>query len=184
MRIPFRVMGARVCRRVVGAVVLLLVLAGCGSHGVPPDTWAKRVCQALTPWSSTVSRLTATTQSQMKKVKTPDQAKINLVGLLDEEATASRRARDKLLAAGVPDVDGGKKIANEFGDALASAQHSYTTARNRIRKLHTSDPKAFYRGVTRAIDALNKQYSAGALDTSKVHSRRLQKSFDTVPECQ
>ena len=166
------------------AAATLVLLAGCGSSGVPPKTWAKRVCQALKPWTSTITTLTKQTQAQMAKVTTPDQAKVTLVNLLDEEASASAKARDKLLAAGTPDVDNGKDIAARFGAALASAEQSYATARDTIHKLSTENSEKFYDGVTKAINTLNTQYKAGALDTSKVRSEQLQQAFDTVPECQ
>lgn len=159
-------------------------LAGCGSDRVPPKTWAAHVCRALKPWSASIRKLTKQTQKQMASVTTPDQAKVTLVSLLDQEASVSGKARDRLLAAGVPDVDNGAKIAREFGAALASAQRSYARARDTIHKLSTANSETFYKGVTAAIDALNKQYDAGALDTSKVRSEPLQQAFDTVPECQ
>ena len=166
------------------AAATLLLSAGCGSHGVPPKTWAGRVCTALKPWTSTITTLTTQTQTQMKSVTTPDQAKVTLVDLLDQEASASAKARDRLLAAGTPDVPNGADIAGQFRSALASAEKSYATARDSIRKLSTDDSETFYDGVTTAIDTLNKQYKAGALDTSKVRSEQLQQAFDTVPECQ
>ncbi|GAA4218327.1 hypothetical protein [Actinocatenispora rupis] len=164
-------------------VLAAAALVGCGSSGVPPKTWAKRVCQAVKPWSATINDLTGRTQREMQDVTTPDAAKVSIVNLLDAEAKASDRARDKLLAAGVPDVDDGKKIAGEFSAALGSARDAYTTARNSISTLPTDDSSAFYRGVTTAIDKLNKQYDAGALDTDKVRSEQLQQAFDEVPEC-
>lgn len=176
-------MGVRVCRGAVAVVAALLALSAC-SHGVPPETWAKKVCTALKPWTATIRDLTSRTQRQMEHVTTPDQAKVTLVGLLDQEARASGRARDRLLAAGVPDVDDGKRIADRFGAALDSARRSYATARDTIRKLPTTDAKAFYRGVTVAMDRLNSQYRAGSLDTSSISSPELQRAFDDVPQCQ
>lgn len=187
-RLPFRSMGALVRfgtgrPALVAVTVLAAALAGCGSSGVPAKTWAKHVCQALRPWSATISDLTGRTQREMQQVTTPDAAKVSIVDLLDAEAKASDKARDRLLAAGTPDVDDGKKIAGEFSAALGSAGDAYATARDSIRKLPTTDANAFYRGVTAAIDKLNKQYDAGALDTSKVRSADLQQAFDEVPEC-
>lgn len=182
-RLPFRAMGA-LARTAVPVLAALVLLAGCGSDGVPAKTWATHVCQALKPWTSTVSKLTRQTQREMQQVTTPDAAKVTLLNLLDSEAKATDKARDRLLAAGVPDVDDGKKIADEFTAALTSARDSYRTARDAIRKLPTTNAKSFYDGVSSAIDKLNSQYDAGALDTSKVRSEPLQQAFDEVPECQ
>jgi len=176
-------MGALV-RTAAPVLAVLVLLAGCGSDGVPAKTWATHVCQALKPWSGTITKLTRQTQTQMQKVSTPDAAKVTLIDLLDSETKATDKARDRLLAAGVPDVDDGKKIADQFTDALTSARNSYRTARDAIRKLPTTDAKTFYHGVRDAIDTLNTQYDAGALDTTQVHSEPLQKAFDEVPQCQ
>ncbi len=186
-RIPFRFMGAPVCRVVAAVVTAGLLGSGttaCGSSDVEPKTWAKHVCQVLKPWSATITDLTSRTQREMAGVSTPDAAKVSIVGLLDAEAKASNRARDKLLAAGTPDVDNGRKIADEFSAALHSAGTAYGTARDSIRKLPTDHAKIFYQGVTSAIDRLNRQYNAGALDTDKVRSTELQQAFDQVSECQ
>jgi hypothetical protein len=182
--LPFPGMGVRAFRILAGLSAAVVLAAGCGTDGVPAETWAKHVCQALKPWSSQISALTRQTQEQMATVTTPDQAKINIVDLLDSEARASATARDRLLAAGVPAVDNGKKIADQFAAALKSARDAYATARDSIRKLPTASAGVFYQGVTKVIDRLNQQYNDGALDTSKIHSEELQKAFDAVPECQ
>jgi DTW domain-containing protein YfiP len=166
------------------AAVVVVTVAGCGDSAVDPKTWARNVCTALKPWSSTISELTTQTQQQMASVTTATQAKTSIVGLLDAEAKASESARKKVVKAGIPDVSNGKNIAGQFVAALASAQDAYATARDSISDLSTTNATSFYDGVSTAIDTMNKQYDAGKLDTSKVKSEDLQHAFDEVPQCQ
>jgi hypothetical protein len=168
----------------LAAAVVLVAVAGCGDGAVDPKTWARDVCTALKPWSSTISELTARTQQQMASVTTAQQARTSIVGLLDSEAKASEAARKKVVKAGIPDVDHGKRVAGQFTAALASARDAYATARDSIKQLSTSNATSFYDGVSAAIDTMNKQYDAGKLDTSKVKSEDLQHAFDEVPQCQ
>jgi hypothetical protein len=171
-------------RAVVAVAAVALLVAACGSDAVEPKAWAKQVCAALKPWSATIGELTQQTQRQLAGVTTAQQARTSLVGLLDSEARASEAARKKVVRAGVPDVDGGKKIAGQFAAALASARDAYATARDSIKQLSTTDATTFYDGVSTAIDTLKKQYDAGKLDTAKVKSEDLQQAFDEVPQCQ
>ncbi len=171
-------------RAALAALAVLMLVAGCGGSTVDPKTWAKHVCAALKPWSSTISELTAQTQTQMASVTTAEAAKTSIVGLLDSEAKASEAARKKVVKAGIPDVDHGTQVAGQFTAALASARDAYSTARYSIEQLSTSNATSFYDGVSTAIDTMNKQYDAGKLDTSKVKSEDLQHAFDEVPQCQ
>lgn len=168
----------------LAAVVVLVTVAGCGDSTVDPKTWARDVCTALKPWSATITARTTQTQQQMASVTTAAQAKTSIVGLLDSEAKASEAARKKVVKAGIPDVKNGKQLAGQFAAALASARDAYTTARDSIKQLSTTNATTFYDGVSTAIDTLNKQYDAGKLDTSKVKSEDLQHAFDEVPQCQ
>ena len=52
-----------------------------------------------------------------------------------------------------------------------------------IDGLDTGQPTDFYDGVRAAVDTLNKEYDASALDTSKLDSEELKQAFDEVPEC-
>ena len=60
---------------------------------------------------------------------------------------------------------------------------AYGRARDTIDGLGTDRPTAFYDGVRAAVETLNKEYDASALDTSKLNSEELKQAFDEVPEC-
>ncbi|MFJ8579184.1 hypothetical protein [Micromonospora sp. NPDC093277] len=158
-----------------------LVLAGCG--GPSPRVWAASVCQALTPWRAEINKLTSSTQQQMTAQTTPAQAKENLVRLFAGAEQASETARHRVEQAGVPETDHGEEISASFRASLSKVRDAYGRARVTIEGLDTAQPGPFYDGVRAAVDTLNKEYGASALDTSKLNSPELKEAFDEVPEC-
>lgn len=171
----------RTPRAVVPAVVLLLALAGCGGGRPAPQAWAADVCDALGPWRDEIDTLTSGAEQQMTAKTTPAQAKENLVRLLGGAERASETARAQVVDAGVPDVDEGETVAAGFAASLADVRDAYGNARKAIEGLDTGP--GFYDGVSSAVDTLNKEYDASALDTSKLDSPELARAFDEVPEC-
>ncbi|MFU8871016.1 hypothetical protein [Micromonospora sp. SL4-19] len=161
--------------------LLGLVVAGCG--GPSPRAWAASVCQALTPWRAEITKLTSSTQQQMTAQTTPAQAKENLVRLFAGAEQASETARQKVEEAGVPETDHGEEISAGFRASLGKMRDAYGRARDTIDGLDTAQAGRFYDGVRAAVDTLNKDYSASALDTSNLDSPELKKAFDEVPEC-
>jgi hypothetical protein len=173
--------GMRTPRAVLSAVLLVLALAGCGGDRPAPQTWAADVCEALSPWRDQIDSLTSGTQQQMTARTTPAQAKENLVRLLGGAERASEDARALVEQAGVPDVDDGETVVDGFVGSLAGVRDAYGKAKRAIEGLST-DP-AFYDGVGAAVETLNKEYDASALDTASLDSPELRAAFDEVPEC-
>ena len=160
---------------------LALLVASCG--GPSPRAWAASVCEALTPWRAEINKLTSSTQQQMTAQTTPAQAKENLVRLFAGAEQASETARRKVEQAGVPETDHGEEISAGFRASLSKVRDAYGRARDTIDGLDTGEAKAFYDGVRAAVETLNKEYDASALDTGKLSSIELKQAFDEVPEC-
>ncbi|MDG4833839.1 hypothetical protein O7627_31690 [Solwaraspora sp. WMMD1047] len=169
--------------RFTAALCLLAVLAGACGGGPAPRAWAASVCQALAPWRAEISTLTSSAQQQMTAKTTPAQAQENLVRLFGGAEQASETARRSVQEAGVPDVDRGDVVSREFLASLTAVRDAYGQARRSIEELSTGEAGAFYAGVKTAIDTLNQEYDASALDTSELDSVELQAAFDEVPEC-
>ena len=168
------------------AVFLLvtLVLSAAGWSGAPgARTWAAAVCTTLSPWRTEIGALTSRTQQQMIAATSPGQAKENLMRLFAGARDASERARAGVAHAGVPDVDGGAKIADGFTGSLAAMRDAYGRARAGIEGLATTPAKTFYEQVSEVVEKLNADYVASSLDTSKLNSVELKAAFDEVPEC-
>lgn len=162
--------------------LLAVVVAGC-SEGPPPRAWAANVCSALTPWRAEITTLTTRAQEQTPNSATPEQAKDTLVRMLEGARDSSERARGKVEAAGVPEVEGGKDIAAGMIESLRKMRDAYGKARDTISQLSTADAAAFYEAVSAAMSTLQEEYKASALDTTKLHSPELQQAFAEVPEC-
>ncbi|MFG2053988.1 hypothetical protein ACGFI9_08130 [Micromonospora sp. NPDC048930] len=160
---------------------LVLVVAGCG--GPSPRAWATSVCEALTPWRAEINKLTSSTQQQMTARTTPAQAKENLVRLFAGAEQASETARRRIEEAGVPETDHGEEISAGFRASLGKMRDAYGRARDTIDGLDTAQAGPFYDGVRAAVDTLDKEYDASALDTSRLNSPELKEAFDEVPEC-
>ena len=169
-------------RPLVLLALLALALAGC-SEGPPPRAWAANVCSALTPWRAEIATLTSRAQEQTPNSATPEQAKDTLVRMLEGARDSSERARGKVEAAGIPEVEGGKEVAAGMTDSLRKMRDAYGKARDTIKALPTADTAAFYDAVATAMATLQTEYSASALDTSKLRSPELQQAFEEVPEC-
>jgi hypothetical protein len=160
------------------------LLAGCGTSAVEPRTWAKSVCSALDPWRTRVADLTGQAQQEITKSATPSQTRQSLVTLLGGAEQASDEARQRVVDAGVPDVDGGEKAAGKFVTALTRARDAYGRTKTIISELDVSRDKTFYDAVDAAFRKLNQEYSASALRIDTVGPAPLHKAFDEVPECQ
>ncbi|MEH1098182.1 hypothetical protein [Micromonospora sp. CPCC 205561] len=177
----------RTCRATAGKLTvvlatLVLVATGCGG-GPSPQAWAASVCSALTPWRAEISKLTNSTDQQMTAQTTPAQAKENLVRLFGGAERASETARRKVEEAGIPDAEHGAEVSAGFRDSLEKMRDAYGRARDTIDGLGTGQPTVFYDGVRAAVETLNKEYDASALDTSRLSSEELKRAFDEVPEC-
>jgi hypothetical protein len=166
---------------VVLATFVVLV-AGCGG-GPSPRAWATSVCEALTPWRTEISKLTSSTKQQMTAQTTPAQAQENLVRLFGGAEQASETARRRVEEAGIPEAEHGEEVSQGFRASLGKVRDAYGRARATIGGLSTGQPTAFYDGVQAAVDTLNKEYDASALDTSRLSSEELKQAFDEVPEC-
>ncbi|MDO3701591.1 hypothetical protein Q3W71_07850 [Micromonospora sp. C28SCA-DRY-2] len=166
----------------VVVATLVLIVAGCGG-GPSARAWAASVCSALTPWRAEISKLTSSTDQQMTAQTTPAQAKENLVRLFGGAEQASETARRKVEQAGIPEAEHGAEVSAGFRTSLAKMRDAYGKARDTIDGLSTGQAGPFYDGVRAAVDTLNKEYDASALDTSRLNSEELKRAFAEVPEC-
>jgi hypothetical protein len=167
----------------LAAFGVVVALGACGTGATPPKTWTARVCGALAPWRSSISQLNSQAAAQMKDATTPVQTRDNMLRLLDGARQSTETARAKVSAAGVPDVDGGKVIADRFVSALTRVRDAYDKAHSTVAALPTGQAKPFYDGVATAVSTLDKEYSQAGLNTGALTSTELREDFEAVPEC-
>jgi hypothetical protein len=163
-------------------VVVSLSISACSS-AIAPQTWAASVCQALTPWRAQITALNQNAQTEMASTHTPADTRTHMVALLSGAEQATEKARAAVLAAGVPDVDGGAVIEKRFVAALAAVRDAYQQAETTIAALPMADANAFYDAVGDAMTKLNADYANSGVDTSQLASTVLQADFDKVAAC-
>src|SRR5262245_48497083 len=157
--------------------------AGCGDSKVPPAQWASKVCATVGPWRAQIESLNTQAQQHVSGASSPDQVRTSLLALLTGAAVASDNARQAVVAAGVPDVDGGDTVAARFADSLTRAREAYRHAGSDLASLPTGDASSFYDGVVAVMNRLQTEYAASALDTSNLDSPALRDAFDGVDQC-
>jgi hypothetical protein len=169
--------------RLLAVAVLAFMTSACGQDGVEPKQWAKTVCGALSPWRAEIADLTSKAQQQLQAARTPAETKTNIVDLLAGAEAASEKARAGVDGAGVPRVDDGEKVAEQFTASLSKARDAYGNAKRTVSGLPTDGAKTFYAEVTKAFATLKDEYERSAIDPAHVGPEDLQKAFDEVPEC-
>jgi hypothetical protein len=158
------------------------LMAACAGHPSAQD-WAGTVCHALGPWRSSINDLNTRAAAEMAKATTPAQAQASLVELVSGAETASETARLAVVAAGVPDVDGGSAVASSFVASLAGTRDAYARAKTDLQALPTGNEDAFYDGVSTVLSRLNDEYQASAVDTTRLDSPELRQAFDGNSAC-
>lgn len=103
--------------------------------------------------------------------------------MLEGARDASERARSKVEAAGVPEVEGGDAVASGMTESLRKVRDAYGKARDTVHGLSTAEASSFYDGVDEAMQTLQREYAASSWDTSQLHSPELQQAFAEAPEC-
>lgn len=66
----------------------------------------------------------------------------------------------------MPEVEHGEEVSAGFRASLASMRDAYGRARTTIDGLGTGEASAFYDGVRDAVETLQQEYDASALDTA------------------
>lgn len=177
-----------VASRSVVALIAMAVLGACTeaepeSDQVAPKTWAKSVCGALKPWTAEIQKLQGQAQQKITAKSNAEQTKSELVTLFGGMEKSTDTALSKVAKAGVPDVDGGARIADQFVQALSAARDSFGAGRQAVQKLSTADQQAFDTGVVAAGDVMRKENSKAGEAFGKISSPELDKALDEVPEC-
>ena len=84
----------------------------------------------------------------------------------------------------MPETDHGEEISAGFrGLAEQGAGRVRPGPGHHRRAGHRGRPRPSTTGSRAAVETLNKEYDASALDTGKLSSDELKQAFDEVPEC-
>lgn len=176
---------------VVLAALTAGLLAGCGADPVEgagkarvePRAWAATVCTAVRPWTTEVDRLQAAARAKTAAALPPEQTKRELVALFGGAEEASDTALRKVRTAGVPAVEEGRRISDQFVAALTAARDTFSKAKATVAALSTADRAAFFAGVSRAGAVMTKENAESTKGFGDLRDATLDKAFDDAPEC-
>jgi len=181
---------------VLTLVVLLGLLAsgavaGCGREPegraaqpeVDPKAWATDVCGVVRPWTAEVRRLQEQATARLAAGGAPESTKRELVALFGSAEEASDAALRKVRGAGVPKVEDGRRIADQFVAALTSARDAFGKAKVALVALPTTDRATFTAGVAQVRRTMAQESAASSRALGDVRSPELDRAFAAVPEC-
>ena len=138
-----------------------LVAAGCGGGGEPegvePEAWAEDVCGALASWQQTLQEQAQTLTQDVLGASSPEAAKDQIGTFLDDVIADTESMIEQFDAAGVPAVEQGEELRNDFRAGLQQMLDAFENARERVEDVPTDDPQAFQEQLTEIGTALQTQ---------------------------
>ena len=104
----------------------MLAVAGCGSSSskVSAGSYVGSVCSATANWYRTIQVAGRKLEATVRTSQSISKVKSAYVAFVDSLLHATHRAQQQLKDAGIPSVDGGKRISNQVMDAFDRAGRS------------------------------------------------------------
>lgn len=193
--------------RSFGAVgVALLLLLGVGACGSSPDkpssgtakaspspsaaaarvkapAWMESVCNGVIAWTLSVAGVSLIAIGVDENGTDPAKAKADLGKALASSLTSTDAAVKILDNAGVPDVTGGEKIAQEFRASLIEGKAGLTTAQSELKNTDTQNKAAFFDELTSITDQLTDSYDKVSERLKNAKSAEMSKQIDPDADC-
>ena len=133
----------------VAMLVGAAVLAGCGgSRSVSAAAYVKSVCVALGSWKNTIQSAAVALQSSGASSASRPVAKEDYQRFISALILATRRATQKLSAAGAPSVSHGSDIAAQLTRAFKQATRGLVKASAQAKLIRTDTVSAFQLGAS------------------------------------
>lgn len=166
------------------AVVAGLLLAACGgSSQVKPAAYVKSLCTALGKWRNTIQGAGVALQSSGAATAARPVAKADYQKFVSSLVTATRQADADLKSAGIPDVPGGKPLANRLSHAFDIATQRLNQAETQAKAIKTDTPANFQAGAS-AVTAQIKTALQAIAAVSPGRSAELRQAAAKEPSCQ
>jgi hypothetical protein len=161
--------------------------AGGGGGGdssgetVSAESWAADVCGAMKSWVSGIQQKT-TELTESFTSGSPEEGKEVLVGLFEEMSAQTGDLITAVEEAGVPDVEGGEEVSEDFVAAFTEAQDILDSAQGDIEAL-PSDPQGFQEGAAELGPRLQEAISSIGESISEPESQELRDAVEQEEAC-
>ncbi len=161
-----------------------LLLAGCGgSSAVKPSAYVKSLCTALGNWKNTIQSAGVALQSSGAAAAARPIAKADYQRFVTALVTATRKADGAVKSAGVPDVSGGKALANKLSGAFDTATQRLSQAEAHAKAISTDSAASFQAGAS-AVTAEIKAALGAIAAVAPGRSAQLRQAAAKEPSCQ
>ena len=131
------------------ALLAALALAGCGGPAsVTPTAYVHSMCKALGTWKTDVQAAGNKLQASGARTASRPVARRDYQEFVSALLTATQRATGGLRSAGVPAIDGGKRIASDLSGAFDKASRKLAQANTQAGQISTSSASTFQLGVS------------------------------------
>mgnify|MGYP001353040371 CR=1 FL=1 len=167
------------------ALAVAVALGGCGgASGVPPATYVKSVCIALTGWRNQVQAAGTTLQTSITSGKhvSLTRGKAAYLAFVEALLRATTGTATQLKQAGVPAVNGGHQVASTLVQAFQGAQKALAGAASQATLIPTTDTKSYAATATQVTGEIRGALSS-MTSVSPRHNAQLRAASDREPEC-
>lgn len=183
MSATVRQMRSRTYAAALCALVVAIVIAGCGSSssGVTPAAYVSTICKAVGPFEKSVaSRESALNPTA---IKSPAEGRTALVGFLTGVAADTQKTLSVLKSAGNPNVTRGKAIQSAIVGAFTRLESAMTAGARSAQALPTSSASAFQTGATKLGTTVRTSLAGVGKSLSNLKSPKLEKAATKAPAC-
>ena len=177
--------------RPILALVLLLLLSGCGAENagdVEPERYAQQVCTGLVGWRDGIAGDSAQLTGSLRGAADVTTVRARYARFFSGAVRRTDELAGTVRGAGAPDADQGLGYARDLTAALDRTRAGLAEAQKTFGALPTDDLSAYAAGARRVRDSLGALFAqvGGTLDKlgSTYTDSTLNGAFRDEPACQ
>jgi hypothetical protein len=186
-------------KRYALAILIPLVLAGCGDDGggngggdgsgdgsgntVSASDYASTVCTSVQTWLTALQESATAVGSDVVAAGSPEEAQTVLAEYLDGVIADTDALIASVEDAGIPDVEGGEAVAGEILGAFEQARTVFEDARAQVDELPIDDPAAFAAATSELGTSIQTASVGIGQSISGLEQEELSQAFTDEPAC-
>ena len=147
------------------------------------DTYAERVCGALSDWMTSIEEGNATLQGSLENEVDLEQVKQRLLEFLDDTIANTDDMIARVEDAGAPDVDNGEELHQRLLDLLGQAKTAFEDARDTVEGLDASNAQELGTGLQELGISLQTAFADVQNPLENADSEELDRAFEDNEAC-
>ena len=142
------------------------------------------VCGALDDWQVSLQEQAKGLPQQVLQASSPEDAKQQITGFLDEVVDQTQQMVDEVDEAGTPAVDAGQRVRTAIHARLLKVKAAFVNARAQVDKVPTDNPLAFQQQLTQIGQDLAAQGQALGDVLGSADAQPLRDAIQDTENCQ